>query len=213
MANNYQLFSEVIPHLNKKEEAFLMEKFQANKDAVKKWEDSDMSEDEPIPLCEEFGIHTDTDKGKRGWGRYFYFHSMESGGDYDGIEIILTEFLRKFRPEQYIVVSWADTCSKEVAGDFGGGAIIITANGSKHIDARDWAIQRGLELLNKQHGDEIVFSLCVDDILSVAEERGVKLTDEQMDLVKNAMRGKVDFQWSDTIGVIIDEVTDYKGDK
>ena len=48
--------------------------------------------------------------------------------------------LAKFRPEDYIIMKWAKTCSKMVPGEWGGGWAFITA---KHIKY-DWSYRTEL---------------------------------------------------------------------
>lgn len=46
----------------------------------------------------------------------------------DGLAAILQAFLRKFRPQGYIKVPVAYTCSKPRPGEFGGYAMLVTAD-------------------------------------------------------------------------------------
>ena len=52
----------------------------------------------------------------------------EECGNIDTLAVTLTKFLKKFRPKLALILSWADTCSSMRAGEFGGGAVAITAS-------------------------------------------------------------------------------------
>lgn len=148
MSDNYVKFAEVIRHLTPEEEKFLKEKFEAAKDICDKQEEEDPGYDAPY-LCEEFEFDTDRHGDDDGWGRYFYFHSEECGGDFDALGVIFTEFLKKFRPDQMIVISYSETCSKPAVESFSGGGIVITVYGVKTINARDYLIRKGKKILEK----------------------------------------------------------------
>ncbi len=55
------------------------------------------------------------------------------------VAAVLEAYLRRFHPTGVLTFSWAYTCSKMRSDNFGGGAAVVTADGSKIIDALDWA--------------------------------------------------------------------------
>jgi hypothetical protein len=48
------------------------------------------------------------------------------------------KFLKKFRPDQCWSLTYATTCSKPRAGEFGGGAVFVTADEIKWQNAYDF---------------------------------------------------------------------------
>lgn len=60
-------------------------------------------------------------------------------GSPDQVAAFLQMYLQKFDPRGALWFSWAYTCSKMRANEFGGGAVVVTASGSTFIDVQDWA--------------------------------------------------------------------------
>jgi len=148
VADNYLQFSEVVARLKKKEEAWLTKQLQpirvfANKeypeDAVPAeladtdadWTGvrflRDKTDHDPDwdALGFEYSFHDDHDKG--GWGRHLWVYAEESGCP-DNIAWLVQKFLKKFRPDQCWSLTYSTTCSKPRAGEFGGGAVFVTAD-------------------------------------------------------------------------------------
>jgi hypothetical protein len=63
----------------------------------------------------------------------------EESGNPDQVALVLEEYLKKFDPTGVITFSWAYTCSKLRVNEFGGGAAVVTADGTKTLDAQSWA--------------------------------------------------------------------------
>lgn len=59
--------------------------------------------------------------------RHLWFHAQECGYP-DRVAHLVQKFLRTFRPNQYWTLSYAATCSKPRAGEFGGGCVFVTAS-------------------------------------------------------------------------------------
>jgi hypothetical protein len=112
MANNYTLFSEVLPNLTDEEAQWLKEQLETG------LEDS--------RVLHQF----DTDDEPDGWGRYLWLYADESA-DLEQVAIFVQKFLRQFRPDQYWSLTFATTCSKPRVGEFSGGAAFVTANDIK----------------------------------------------------------------------------------
>jgi hypothetical protein len=45
----------------------------------------------------------------------------------DHVRIFMQAFLKRFRPGSSFIMTWADYCSRNLSGAFGGGAALITA--------------------------------------------------------------------------------------
>jgi hypothetical protein len=112
MSNNYRQFSVEIDKLNKKESAWL-------KRAIKAAEKSGAERGDPT-LCE-----TEWDE----WGDNSSVAIFASEfGEIEPAVDLIHRFLKKFRPAQTIVFSWADTCDRMRPFEFGGGECLITAD-------------------------------------------------------------------------------------
>jgi hypothetical protein len=66
--------------------------------------------------------------------RYLWIHSEEHGC-VDRVAHLVQKFLREFRPDQCWSLTYAGTCSKPRVGEFGGGAVFITATDIKYCSA------------------------------------------------------------------------------
>jgi hypothetical protein len=58
---------------------------------------------------------------------YAWF-SAEANGDADRLAHLIQKFLKRFRPDQCWSLTYATTCSKLCVGEFGGGAVFVTAD-------------------------------------------------------------------------------------
>ena len=148
MADNYLQFSEVLANLTEPEEAWLKEQLQPIRvfgeteypeDAVP----ADLANTDPDwsgvhflrdktdydPDCDTLGFdhafHEDHDP--KGWGRHLWLYTEECGNP-DNVAWLVRKFLKKFRPGQCWSLTFAATCSKPRVGEFGGGAIFVTAD-------------------------------------------------------------------------------------
>jgi len=63
----------------------------------------------------------------------------EEVGEAEQVAAVLEAYLQKFHPTDVLTFSWAHTCSKMRSDNFGGGAAVVAATGSKFIDAQNWA--------------------------------------------------------------------------
>lgn len=148
MANNYCQWSEYISLSSKEESDWLKEVLYFN---LNEYDDPslDWLEQGQVKqkvLREKFGIEIaegDTD--------YFPGFSKEFESDNSGVLIyseeygnvnsaasILVAFLKKFRPNDYLKIEWAEACSRPRTGEFGGGAVLITANTTDWMSTTSW---------------------------------------------------------------------------
>jgi len=147
MPDYYTQFSEVLPCLTPEEEAWLRAQLQLiavhgeDENEIDSYDDErawdaewsgprflrgDPDHDEMAGFEHEFG--GDRSSGER--GRHLWFHAEEYGNP-DDVASLVQEFLKQFRPGECWSLTWAATCSRPVAGEFGGGAIFVTADEMK----------------------------------------------------------------------------------
>lgn len=70
-----------------------------------------------------------------------WIYSDESGTP-DHVVPLAQEFLLKFDPRGYIAFEWAETCSRPILDQFGGGAIFITATSVQYTNTVSWVNER-----------------------------------------------------------------------
>ena len=70
----------------------------------------------------------------------------ETTANLDHLDAFLISFLRKFRPDEIITYTYADTCSKPRVDAFGGGAVVITADGCHYMHTHQWLERKLYEL-------------------------------------------------------------------
>ena len=68
-----------------------------------------------------------------GWGRG-EIPRPTPHGDPTHVAWLVRKFLARFRPDECWSLTFATTCSKPRAGEFGGGAVFVTARGSRSQD-------------------------------------------------------------------------------
>jgi hypothetical protein len=152
LANNYLQFSAVIPRITLAEEQWLDEQLavvyvfdgeesgdghlpagkalnEAKFAGCRAFRDVEGGEwgDEEAGFEHSFG--TDED-GRENWGRHLWIYA-EEGGDVERVAHLVKKFLKKFRPGECWSLSYATTCSKPRVGEFGGGAVFVTADDVK----------------------------------------------------------------------------------
>jgi hypothetical protein len=75
-------------------------------------------------------------------GKFNLAMFAEEVGDIDAVVVFVQAFLKKFAPDHCFTLSWAGTCSKMVAGEFGGGAAFVTADKVEYINTGQWLSER-----------------------------------------------------------------------
>ena len=68
----------------------------------------------------------------------------------DNVAWLVQKFLKKFRPDQCWSLTYATTCSKPRAGEFGGGAMFVTADEIKWQNAYDFIEEQRAAFKAKQ---------------------------------------------------------------
>ena len=79
-----------------------------------------------------------------GWGRHLWVYADE-WAYLDGLACLVQKFLKRFRPDQCWSLTYATTCSKPRAGEFGGGAIFVTADQIRGQSAYDFIEQQAAD--------------------------------------------------------------------
>ena len=62
----------------------------------------------------------------------------EDDGNLDALSRIVQAFFKKFRPDGFFYVTWANTCSKMRVHEFNGGAMAVTAENIKFFNVTDF---------------------------------------------------------------------------
>jgi len=78
-----------------------------------------------------------------------YLFSEESRNP-DFTAYVIQEFLKKFRPDDYVTFEWAYTCSKPRPEGFGGGAAFITAKKVSIMGTSNWLYQKENQFNNRR---------------------------------------------------------------
>lgn len=162
MADNYLTFSEVLPHLTPEEEAWLQSQLQT----VYVFEGIELTENQlasDVDLekadwigCRAWRDMPDYDEdGKVGFqyafhdghglpidrGRYLWVYDEEQGDPWR-VAHLVQKFLQTFRPDQCWSITYALSCSKPRAREFGGGGIFVTAAEIRTYDGHDLVDQK-----------------------------------------------------------------------
>jgi len=82
--------------------------------------------------------------------------SSDESGDVENVAVVVQAFFKKFRPQDSLLLEWANTCSKMMVGAFSGGAVLITAK---------WVYFDPQTLGRMQEYYEVSPSLSVSDLL------------------------------------------------
>jgi hypothetical protein len=162
VANNYLNFSEVLPRLTAEEEQWLEHQLEV----VSVFGDREFAEGEDIPDDVEgeewngcrayrdmpdydadygdgpgFEYAFETDSDSDGWGRHLWVYA-EEGACLDRLSHLIKKFLKQFRPDQCWSLTYATSCSKPRVGEFGGGALFVTADEILWQNAYDFIEQQ-----------------------------------------------------------------------
>ncbi len=134
MADNYRHFSEEILNLTEQEERWFRRTL-SDKGWAKFFADHYPKGTDMWMPDFSWDIVTETD-GSHSWWVYY--------ANIDQVVDVVQEFLRKFRPDACFRLEYADTCSKPRVGEFGDGAVLVTAVGADWMNTGDW-LSRQLE--------------------------------------------------------------------
>ena len=134
MANNYSQWSTELEINSEEEYSWLQEVFSLDPYGMAD-EDDGLDRDKVISETEnKLGFSLIYDDFDEPFPHFDSSLSQNSlwvyAEEYGNIEIlgrIVQSFFRKFRPDGFFSLTWADTCSKMRVDEFGGGAMIVTA--------------------------------------------------------------------------------------
>lgn len=74
-------------------------------------------------------------------GKTLYIYAEEYG-DVGAAADFIQQFLVEWRPKSKFKIEWAETCSSPRPGEFGGGAVVITATSMEWLNTRQWVEAR-----------------------------------------------------------------------
>ena len=140
MADHYLEFSEIIDNLTPEEAAWLEQQLGTVPNTDCPVFLVDCSDREP----------NDTDCGfehifEEDDGRCRLWVGSDYGSNIDHVAYLAQKFLKRFRPDQCWSLTYAVTCSKLRAGEFGGGAVFVTADEIKYQDTHTFVEQQRTE--------------------------------------------------------------------
>jgi hypothetical protein len=135
MANCYTQFSELFETLKPESVDWI-------KEFLKGPDEDAMSPEEFEQFHKERNISTDCYWPDFEWafqeGAILWVSDKDGGGDIDHVVALLQAYLKKFDPKGSFGISWSGTCSKPRPGEFGGGAIFVTAKKVEWMTTWDW---------------------------------------------------------------------------
>jgi hypothetical protein len=164
MAENYLQFSEILPDLTADEEAWLRTRLELIAVRGEAEVPIDHLDGRAVNGADWYGPRFLRDHGDvdfesdtlgfevrfrqhdepHGRGRHLWVYADEHG-DPDHVAWLIQKFLRRFRPDQFWSLTYATICSKPRAGEFGGGAVFVTADEICGENAYDFVEQRAEE--------------------------------------------------------------------
>ena len=140
MADNYQLFSEVVSGITAKQRTWIERVLGCKSDQP----------DQTTAILQDAGFDVDA-IDVDDWPD-FQWEFIEGGsalwlqGDEYGNINHVGEFVRallaKFSPDQCWSLTWAETCSRPRIGEFGGGGLFVTAKEVTVVNATDCVSQQ-----------------------------------------------------------------------
>ena len=84
----------------------------------------------------------------------------EEWGDVEHVACLVRQFLLRFRPDRCWSLTYSCTCSKLRVGEFGGGAVFVTADEVKYQHADGFVVEQRLlfDRRTRRPGDDVVAS-------------------------------------------------------
>lgn len=152
MANNYLQFSMIVPLKSEPEQAWCRASLTALTKLLSGEEKGVQKFASDIAWVVMEGLRKDWSHQGFEWSitpapdkadhvAELWLHADEAG-EPEQVAAFLRAYLTKFHPTDSLWFSWAYTCSKMRAGEFGGGAVVVTASRVTFLDVQDWATRR-----------------------------------------------------------------------
>jgi len=221
MADMYTEFSEVIPRLTKEEEVWLKEQLEIvyvfdGKEYTDATLPKERSSDEADWVgcgvfrdVEDYDCSAGADAGfqyefcdsdDKDTGRYLWLYAQD-WGYVDNVVHLVRKFLGTFRSNDCWSLTWSTTCSKPRAGEFGGGAVFVTAERVEHQDT--WAfIERQREAFaSSKTTDSSTCRQVLQDLLDCAELNLDKIENSTRQAICRAralLQGEIDAEGTGT---------------
>lgn len=136
MADSFTQFSEVIGELTDDEIRWLNEELNPKLDGDEQMDAWRHHRGIGTELWPDFGCHLD-EKARTLW------LFSDENGSVDGAAALVQRFLAACRPKYVFTLTWAGTCNRLRAGEFGGGAVVVTADRIKWMSTWDWVQKHG----------------------------------------------------------------------
>jgi hypothetical protein len=176
MADNYLEFSETLTHLTDEQIDWLQNQLETVHviDGVEYTEDKlpdatdtggdgngawigcrayrDMNDYDPDYGGDVGFDYSFSEEVDENWGQHLWIHSEEHGY-VDRVAHLVQKFLRMFRPDACWSLTYAGTCSKPRVGDFGGGAVFVTAADIKYFNTWEFVEKEEKRHKGKFKGD------------------------------------------------------------
>lgn len=148
MSNSYLQFSEVLPKLSDEEAAWFPNYINGRHQGLDvEGKPADFDENGFFP---DFKFAIKKTDGE--WGTYAWFYADESGSVVQVGEVV-QEFLRRFRPSECFMLTWAEWNGKPHVGQFDGGGLFVTASDIELFHAGEWARNRTKRFYNEGQQD------------------------------------------------------------
>jgi hypothetical protein len=166
MADNYLEFSETIDDVTPEEATWIDQQLSEDPNAGCPVFLTDYEDRDPDDTDCGFTYSFEEDDGKR----RFWVRS-DGCGNVNHVVHLIQKCLKRFRPDQCWSLTYANTCSKPRRGEFGGGAVFVTAHEIRWNDGYDFVEEQRKTFQRRQEHD--------NRLIRTAEERGI--TPEQLD--------------------------------
>lgn len=148
MANNYTQFSEQIENLTLIEVAWCKDTLRAIENASDDGEQALTFLGFPAWCDNGVDIEIIDDQFPALW---IY---SEEGGNIEAAVEFIQAFFTQFRPDDYLTIEWAETCSKPRLGEFGGGAVVITRANVSWLFTSEWVANQVQELKQERGNND-----------------------------------------------------------
>jgi hypothetical protein len=174
MADHYLEFSEVLANLSPEEATWLRDQlkvvhvFDGKEYAEEEIPDRFRGTDAEWSGCRVFRDMKDYDPDfgdgpgfehrfrdddhDGGWGTHLWLFAIDSA-DLERVAHLVQRFLKRFRPGDCWFLTYATACSKPRVGEFGGGAVFVTASEIKWDNAHDFVDRSKRQFLSNSRSE------------------------------------------------------------